>query len=488
VSADVTRQGHWISALTHFHHHYYPVKRLVFDEGHYVLTSSDFRNSLCNVYELRTLPMQFVIMSGSVPPIAEPAMIEAFGLINSTIVIRTPTRRPELRLILRNRVKDAQDVVQLAMSIYAKEAPSMAPDDRTLIYVPYVAEGNKLAKLLSCDVYKSELDDDVKDAIYYRWFRGEQTIMICTSAFSAGNDYPSVRLVIHAGSPLEMVGFIQEVSRAGRDGKPAKCIIIIPCNRKAPNKANDALGHKGICEVWAMLFDSLECLRYCITLFNDGHGVRCGDDELNQICSRCESSRSRPQFIAGDMLTGGSFKRKAPSVFESAYQAAKMRKVDITAEEQSYVESFLKALTCYRATCTMCLLGGGMDSGFHPIQSCPTLDDSSRDTLNLFRRRLHYDSKMHAPICYHCHIPICHNLLHPPYGGQQNCAHPDVVMHVGWAVFHGKASLPKMQAHFGQMFSTFDAFIGWLNGPPVAGHKSNLTAVFLWYTFLTFGL
>jgi superfamily II DNA helicase RecQ len=43
--------------------------------------------------------------------------------------------------------------------------------------------------------------------------------MICTSAFSAGNDYPAVRLVVHAGTPFEMVGFIQEVSRAGRGNR-----------------------------------------------------------------------------------------------------------------------------------------------------------------------------------------------------------------------------------------------------------------------------
>jgi hypothetical protein len=250
------------------------------------------------------------------------------------------------------------------------------------------------------------------------------------------------------------------------------------------------LGHKGICEVWGMLFNSTECLRYCITLFNDGHGIRCGDDEENQICSRCESSRSRPRLI--DIVTegssGGSIKRRAPSAFETAHQAAKMRKVEITAEEQLYVERFFKALACYRNTCAMCLLFGGMETTFHRMRFCPVLGEASTDALRLLKNQLHYDSKIHAPICYHCHIPICHNMLHPPYGGQQDCTHPDVVMYVAWAVFHGKGSQPKLESRFGRTFPTIEAYIAWLNGPPIAGHKSNLTAVFLWYTFLTFGL
>ena len=132
-------------------------------------------------------------------------------------------------MILLNRVKEADDVIRLVYSLYHKEAQNLVAEDRALIFVPYVSKGDKIGQLLECDVYKSSIADSIKENIYYCWISGEKTVMVCTSAFSAGNDYPSVCLVIQAGTPLEMIGFIQEVSQAGRDKRPAKCFII-PCN------------------------------------------------------------------------------------------------------------------------------------------------------------------------------------------------------------------------------------------------------------------
>lgn len=485
VSADMAKQEHWTTALTSYHHNYFPVKRLVFDEGHYVLTSSDFRDSIRNPYELRALPMQFIVMSGSVPPQAEAALTSAFGLVSTTVTVR--------RLMLQPRVKDADDVIRQVSSVWRAESKTMADEDRALVFVPYVTEGNKLAKLLGCDIYKSDLSDRIKENIYYRWLKGDYKVMVCTSAFSAGNDYPSVRLVFHAGSPLEMIGFIQEVSRGGRDKKPTKCIII-PCNRKSPNPDQDSLQHKGRQAVWNMLFSSSECLRYCITLFNDGHGVRCTDDEENQICSRCESNRKGcPQAgfdgPPGPGLPAIGKQKPVAAIFESAHQTAKMRKVEMTEEEQTYVSDFKKALVCYCDTCAICLFNGYSHPDPLDALSCPlfSLQESSVARYRYFKSKLHYSSDIHkSVICFKCHIPTCHDLLHMPLYYKQDCPNPHTVTGVCWVVFFGTSSRPLMESHFNHSFPTLDAYIAWLNGPVIPGHKSNLTAVFLWYTSLAF--
>jgi hypothetical protein len=120
--------------------------------------------------------------------------------------------------------------------------------------------------------------------------------------------------------------------------------------------------------MWSMLFDSSECMRYCITLFNDGYGIRCEDKEENQICSRCESNRCRPQLIE-------KLDYSAITVFKTAHQAAKMRRVDITAEEQRYVEGFQKALVSFRDVCPICLLYMGIHKVSHSIQLCPIMEE-----------------------------------------------------------------------------------------------------------------
>ena len=77
LSTDVARQKHWKEALAYFHTTYYTVACLIFDEDYYILTSSNFHDSLRDVYE-------------------ESAIRTAFSLMDSTIVICTPTQRPEL--------------------------------------------------------------------------------------------------------------------------------------------------------------------------------------------------------------------------------------------------------------------------------------------------------------------------------------------------------------------------------------------------------
>ncbi|KAI6107257.1 P-loop containing nucleoside triphosphate hydrolase protein, partial [Pisolithus thermaeus] len=55
---------------------------------------------------------------------------------------------------------------------------------------------------------------------YQDWIEGRGSkIMVATSAFSTGNDYPHVRLVLHLDKPFDMLDYIQGQGRAGRDGK-----------------------------------------------------------------------------------------------------------------------------------------------------------------------------------------------------------------------------------------------------------------------------
>ena len=69
-----------------------------------------------------------------------------------------------------------------------------------------------------------------KKELLFDFLQGERKIMISTSAFSMGIDIPDIELVVHFNAPISMTDYIQQIGRAGRDGRKAHCFLFYDQN------------------------------------------------------------------------------------------------------------------------------------------------------------------------------------------------------------------------------------------------------------------
>src|SRR5438093_2726725 len=74
--------------------------------------------------------------------------------------------------------------------------------------------------------YHAEMAADERASAQYRFMEGDADVVVATNAFGMGVDKADVRSVIHWAIPKSVEAYYQEVGRAGRDGEPARGILL----------------------------------------------------------------------------------------------------------------------------------------------------------------------------------------------------------------------------------------------------------------------
>jgi ATP-dependent DNA helicase, RecQ family len=123
---------------------------------------------------------------------------------------------------------------------------------------------------LSATFYHAGLEHADKDRRQRDWQHDRVRIMVATNAFGMGIDKADVRIVAHYDLPDSIEAYFQEAGRAGRDGLPARAILLY-------NSADEPRLHKRISDTYPekdyirKVYDHLAYYYQIAT--GDGYGV-----------------------------------------------------------------------------------------------------------------------------------------------------------------------------------------------------------------------
>ncbi|TNF35489.1 MAG: ATP-dependent DNA helicase RecQ, partial [Deltaproteobacteria bacterium] len=216
-----------------------PLALVVIDEAHCISTwGHDFRPAY------RQIALLLRTLSERRPPGADPARVLALTATADArteadiraqleaardrpiAVQRRSMDRPNLALAVQRVASFEDKLAWLARELPRMPGPGLlycATRDNTEVVAEYLRGALGDGRVAA---YHAGLAPDAKRALQARFLAGDFTAIAATNALGMGIDKGDLRYVVHVDVPGSITAYYQEVGRAGRDGQPARGVLL----------------------------------------------------------------------------------------------------------------------------------------------------------------------------------------------------------------------------------------------------------------------